>query len=438
MLADLPSVDRLARSLDPSLAGPLRVEIARHAIDRARRGIEAGESLDAVTLAEAEAHTVAARRLRILVNATGVLLHTNLGRAPLHVEAAKAMESAARGYSNLEFDLTTGRRGGRGRYVSELVSAMTGAERTLLVNNNAAALFLVLVAIGKGGRVPVSRGELIEIGGSYRLPDLMAASGVDLVEVGTTNRTRLADFEAVDEPALLLRVHPSNYRIEGFVEEVPLTEMARLSQRTRTPLVFDIGSGLLDRNTPWIDGPPPAWLEGEPDVTHSLAAGAHVVTFSGDKLLGGPQAGLIAGSASLIDACAAHPIARAIRLDGPRNAALAVTLEFYATGRAAELPFWRMALAPEDELVARLERIRTHAVQPASIEPGESHLGAGSVPGRTVPTPVLAIDTAPDEGWWKLLDAGVVATRREGRLVIDVRTVPAEADDTIARALGVL
>lgn len=438
MLADLPSVDRLARTLDPDLPDPVRIEIARRAVDAARNAIRAGEPIDAEELARAEAGRVARRRLRVLINATGVLLHTNLGRAPLHPDATAAMSAAAQGYTNLEFDLTTGRRGGRGAYLAELMAATTGAPATLAVNNNAAALFLALVALGDGGRVPVSRGELIEIGGSYRLPDLMQASGVELVEVGTTNRTRLRDFEGVDGAALFLRVHPSNYRVEGFVEDVPLQEIAGLAENRNVPLVFDVGSGLLDEEAPWITGGPPRWLRGEPGVRQSLAAGAGLVTFSGDKLLGGPQAGLIVGRTDLVEQVARHPVARALRLDGPRTAALATTLEFYANGRAAELPFWSMVLHSEAALTQRLEALAASCAAPTSIEAGEAHPGAGSVPGQTIPSPVLAIATPPDEAWWRLLEAGIVGTRRHDRLILDVRTVSARDDHIIAEALAML
>ncbi len=438
MLADLPSVDRLARSLDASLPDPIRIEIARRAIDTARTLLEADEPADAGALADAEAAQASARRLRVLVNATGVLLHTNLGRAPIHEEAAAAMRAAAEGYSNLEFDLTTGKRGGRGRYVGELVGVLTGAEKTLVVNNNAAALYLTLVALGRGGRVPVSRGELIEIGGSYRLPELMSASGVELVEVGTTNRTHFRDFESVDDAALLLRVHPSNYRVQGFVDEVPLAAMGDLAATRNIPLVFDVGSGLLDQSTPWITGPTPSWLTGEPDVRQSLIDGASVVTFSGDKLLGGPQAGLLAGSADLINEISSHPVARAVRLDGPRSAALMATLELYASGRGAEIPFWAMALESEQALRVRLAAVANRCSAPTMIVAGESHPGAGSVPGMTVPSPVLAVDTSADSAWWQLLERGIVATRRDGRLVLDLRTVPSRSDAVVAEALAAL
>ena len=436
MLAGLPSVDQLARSLDDSLPNPIRVEIARRAIDDARSRILDGESADAQASAAEEAQRVASRRLRVLVNATGVLLHTNLGRAPLHSEAATSLRQAATGYSNLEFDLTTGSRGGRGAYLSQLMAALTGAEATLVVNNNAAALYLALVALGRGGRVPVSRGELIEIGGSYRLPELMAASGVALVEVGTTNRTHLDDFASVPDPALFLRVHPSNYRVEGFVQEVPLSTMATLAADRDRPLVFDVGSGLLDAGTPWIKGPSPAWLRDEPDVKQSLEAGVDVVTFSGDKLIGGPQAGIVAGSRDLVGTMRSHPVARALRLDGPRAAALTTTLELYATGRGAEIPFWEMALRTHASLLERIEKMEASSLVGTSVVEGESQPGAGSVPGRTVPSPLLALDTAPDAAWWKLLESGVVATRRDGRLLLDLRTVDPAEDHLVAEAIA--
>lgn len=435
MLADLPSVDRLAHTLDDTLPDPIRIEIARHAIAEARASIEAGQPVDPTAIAKAEADRVGSRRLRVLVNATGVLLHTNLGRAPLHPEAAAAMARAATGYTNLEFDLLTGKRGGRGEYIERTLHAMTGAEATLVVNNNAAALFLVLVALAEGRPVPVSRGELIEIGGSYRLPELMAASGVALREVGTTNRTRLRDYETVDDAALLLRVHPSNYRVEGFVEDVPLEAMAELATAQTIPLVFDVGSGLLDRDVPWARGQALTWLRDEPDVRGSLAEGANIVTFSGDKLLGGPQAGIITGSSDLIDLIASHPVARAMRLDGPRSAALAATLDLYASGRASEIPFWSMALADFEGLERRAETLLRDCGVAGSVTAGESHPGAGSVPGRTVPSPLVALDVSPDQSWWSLLASGVVASRRDGKLMIDLRTVPPELDALIGKAL---
>ncbi|HET6809575.1 MAG TPA: L-seryl-tRNA(Sec) selenium transferase, partial [Acidimicrobiales bacterium] len=286
-----PSIDALARSLaDIDLPHPLLV-------DAARRAVAAGDPASA----RARAMAVATALLRPVVNATGVLLHTNLGRAPLEVH------HPAR-YTNLELDLATGRRGSRSAHAATLLARAAGAEAALVVNNGAAAVLLVLAALARGRRVLVSRGELVEIGGGFRIPDVMAQSGAELVEVGTTNRTRLGDYRAAldDGVALVLKVHRSNYRVVGFTEDVDVAPLAGLGP----PVVYDIGSGLLDAGTPWLAGSgggPPAWLAGEPAAVQSLAAGAALVTFSGDKLLGGPQAGIIAGRADLVATCARHP-----------------------------------------------------------------------------------------------------------------------------------
>jgi L-seryl-tRNA(Ser) seleniumtransferase len=330
-------------------------------------------------------------------------------------------------------DLTTGRRGGRGAYLLELVTTVTGAEAALVVHNNAGALFLALTGLASGRSVPVSRGELIEIGGSYRLPDLMAASGARLVEVGTTNRTRLDDYRrAIDEStALLLKVHPSNYRIAGFAEDTPLAEMTELASDSALPLVYDIGSGLLDSTVPWLPGPPPAWLADEPGVAQSLRAGAGLVMFSGDKLLGGPQAGIIVGTTDLVDRLRKHPVARAMRIDGPSLAALTVTFERYADGTAAELPFWRMAITTYPELEERCTRLLAASEIDAEVV-------AGSVPGSEVPSPLVVIEGESEARYLALLasDPPVVARREAGSIVVDLRSVPPESDDALAEALA--
>ncbi|MDH5294554.1 MAG: L-seryl-tRNA(Sec) selenium transferase, partial [Acidimicrobiia bacterium] len=345
MLRDLPSVDTVIGEIADLLPRALAADVARAAVDLARSQLIAGEEADASTIAKQTASRLAERSPTAVINATGVLLHTNLGRAPLHARAAAAAMEASVGYTNLEMRLDSGTRGGRGEYALELLRALTGADAALVVNNNAGALFLALIALGAGRPVPVSRGELIEIGGSYRLPDLMAASGTRLVEVGTTNRTRLADYEAAitDDTALLLKVHPSNYRVQGFTEEAGVRELSQLADRAGIPLVFDAGSGLLDERTPWLSGPPPAWLAGEPGIVQSLQAGADLVMFSGDKLLGGPQAGIVVGDQHLVASLKTHPVARAMRLDGPNLAALTETLRMYADDSAASIPFWGMA-----------------------------------------------------------------------------------------------
>ncbi len=438
---DLPAVDALADELAPTgLPRVLLVETARHAIATTRAAIRDGDTTaDAAVLARREAAALARLRPQRVINATGVLLHTNLGRAPLHPEAADLAGAAATGYGALELDLAAGQRGGRAAYTHSLVARLTGGEAALVVNNNAGALLLALAALGGGGRVVVSRGELIEIGGSFRLPELMAAAGVRLVEVGTTNRTRLADYAAVaGGAALLLKVHPSNYRVEGFTAEAGYAELAGLARERGIPLVADLGSGLLDERVPWLDGPPPRWLAGEPAARQVLKAGAAVVTFSGDKLLGGPQAGVIAGEAGAVQAMARHPIARALRTDGTTLAALAVTLELYADGRGREVPFWRMASLAYEELEDRARSVVDAAGVAADVVKGVSVPGAGSIPGATIPSPVVRVAGDPDGAWRSLLDGTppVVARRRDDALELDLRAVDPSDDQIVAAALA--
>jgi L-seryl-tRNA(Ser) seleniumtransferase len=308
-----------------------------------------------------------------------------------------------------------------------------------VVNNNAGALLLALMGLASGREVPVSRSELIEIGGSYRLPELMAASGALLVEVGTTNRTRTADYGRVmgRDTGLLLKVHPSNYRIVGFSEESTLEELSSLTSEAGIPLVFDAGSGLIDERAPWWSGPPPRWLAEEPGVVQSLEAGADLVLFSGDKLFGGPQAGIIVGRSDLVSTLRQHPAARALRIDGPTGAALVATAEAYAGGRAGKLPFWHMAGLDEEVLQERARRVIERAGIEAGIEEGAATPGAGSVPGAVIPGPVIALGGRVDQIFGRLLesDPPVLARRERGRLRIDLRTVATADDQTLAEAL---
>ena len=323
----------------------------------------------------------------------------------------------------------------------DLVAALTGAESAVVVNNNAGALVLSLAAIAGSGRTVVSRGELIEIGGSFRLPDLMATSGAQLVEVGTTNRTKLEDYEAViDGAALVMKVHPSNYRIEGFTAEVGWAELASLASEHGVPYVADVGSGLLDTRTPWLEGPPPSWLTGEPGVVQTLEAGADVVLFSGDKLLGGPQAGIAAGRADLIEEMAAHPLTRALRLDASTQAALAVTLEHYAAGAGSAIPFWRMATLGYTELEARHQRVVDESRVAAKVVPSESVPGAGSVPGATIASPAIQVDGDADELWRTMAAAPVpvIGRRHDGAVLVDLRTVDPDPDVAVIDALRAL
>ncbi|MXW68790.1 MAG: L-seryl-tRNA(Sec) selenium transferase [Acidimicrobiia bacterium] len=432
-----PSVDRLAGSLyDGSLPRGLVVQVTRDAIDDARRGQGGVNAEDeAIRILD----VLKRRRPLRVINATGVLLHTNLGRAPWHPESARMAMETAVGYGNTELDLAAGDRGGRAGYLHRLLSLITGAEAALVVNNNAGGLLLALMALAAERQVPVSRSELIEIGGAYRLPELMAASGAQLVEVGTTNRTRPEDYRRAlrAETALLLKVHPSNYRIVGFSEEATLPELSQIATPAGIPLIFDAGSGLLDERVPWWAGPPPSWLAEEPGVLQSLERGADLVLFSGDKLFGGPQAGIIVGREKLVSRLRRHPAARALRVDGAITSALVATAEAYADGRAGELPFWRMAGLDRTALEERARRVIEAARVQADVEEGGATPGAGSVPGSTIPGPVIAIRGQADQMFSELLrgDPPVVARRERGRLMVDLRTVFSADDEVVARAL---
>jgi L-seryl-tRNA(Ser) seleniumtransferase len=417
----------------------LATVIARHAIEQARSRISAGGTADAAAIALQLARRVAAAKPTRVVNATGVLLHTNLGRASWHSEAAAAATEAAIGYGNVELDVTSGRRGGRAGYARELLIALTGAADALVVNNTAGALLLALAALADGGNAVVSRGEELEIGGSFRLPELMAASGARLVEIGTTNRTRLSDYQAaVDDAAVILKVHTSNYRLEGFSESVGYTDLANLARTSGVPFLADVGSGLLDTRVPWLPGNPPTWLATEPGVRQTLEMGADLVMFSGDKLLGGPQAGIIVGRKDLVRRLAGHPIARAVRIDGPTHAALAATLDLYASDRAAEVPFWAMVALPYDDLEARHRRVLDAISGDGELIAGESLPGAGSVPGETIPSPNLRMKGNADVLWERLLGASppILARRMEGNLIIDLRTVDPADDAHVVAALS--
>ncbi len=416
-----PSVDTLARSIaSGGLPHPINVDIARAAI-------AAGDPGSAETRAHAYRRTL----LTPVINATGVLLHTNLGRAPVaHDQAARAQ--------TVEFDLTTGERGSRQRAVGQLYAKLCGAEATMIVNNNAAAVLLVLAALAAGRDVAVSRGESVEIGGAFRVPEVMEQSGARLVDVGTTNRTRLADYQRAlvrpgNDVALVLKVHPSNYRVEGFVEDTPVAELATLD----VPVVADIGSGLLDANVPWLRGAPPAWLAGEPAAVQTIAAGAGLVTFSADKLLGGPQAGIIAGRADLVAACAAHPLARALRCGGLVLSALQHTALTYLDGRAAtDIAFWRMVAVSVDTLRSRARRIVADAGVGEVVDT-EALPGAGSAPGVTMPSIGVALD-GDQLAALRAAPLPIIARTRNDRTTIDLRGVDPADDALITAALAAL
>jgi L-seryl-tRNA(Ser) seleniumtransferase len=436
---DLPSVEQLLTDLEGSgLPRRLAVETARTALDRARASISKGEPHDVTRLAGDLARSLRRAGMTAVINASGVLLHTNLGRASLSRKAVEAAVAAAGYPTNVELDLGTGERGGRGGYARKLLTTLTGAEDALVVNNNAGAVLLALAALARGLSVPVARGEMIEIGGSYRLPAVMEAGGAELVEVGTTNRTRLGDFTTalqVHRCGAVLRVHPSNYRVEGFVEDVPLLDLAAETHRAGLPLIHDVGSGLLDGDTPWLPHPRPEWLADEPGVRQSIDSGADVVTFSGDKLLGGPQAGIIVGAGQFVDRLRRHPLARALRIDAVTDAALCATLEAYADDRVDEIPFWRQVTIGEDVLHARAEAVAS--ATGGVVRQGLSLIGAGSVPGRGIETPQVVLP-GEDHLFERLLDNDrPILTRRSGKdLWIDLRAVDPGEDLLIAETVA--
>jgi L-seryl-tRNA(Ser) seleniumtransferase len=415
-----PSVDALARSLAVTgLPHALCVDIAREAI-------AAGtvEHADALRRARDLQRTL----LTPVINGTGVLLHTNLGRAPVELHHPPRP-------MNLEFDLTTGDRGSRQQAVGTLLARLCGAEAAMVVNNNAAAVLLVLAALAHGRQVLVSRGESVEIGGGFRVPEVMEQSGARLVDVGTTNRTRLADYERAlarrgADVALALKVHPSNYRVEGFVEDTAVAALATLP----VPVVADIGSGLVDADCPWLGGPPPAWLAGEPAARQTLAAGAALVTFSGDKLFGGPQAGIVAGRADLVAQCAAHPLARALRPGGHVLAALQATaLSYLARTATTDVPFWRMVATPVADLEARARAVVAAAGR-GDVVATDAVPGAGSAPGTTVPSAGIAL-TGSHLDALRAGDPPLVARARSGVTTIDLRSIDPADDVHVIAAL---
>jgi L-seryl-tRNA(Ser) seleniumtransferase len=421
-LRDLPSVDELTRGVDD----PLAVDAARTVLAEARETIAAGGSPgDLAASLRAELHALRAPRLRRVLNATGVIVHTNLGRAPLAAEALERVVEAARGYSNLEYELEEGRRGSRQEHVADALRRLTGAEAALVVNNNAAAVLLALAALAEGREVVVSRGELIEIGDGFRIPDVLARSGARLREVGTTNRTRALDYERAvgPETAALLRVHQSNFRVVGFTEQPTVAELAAVARRHGVPLVDDLGSGVL------------VALEGEPSARESLAAGADLVCFSGDKLLGGPQAGIVVGRRAIVARLKKNPWNRALRIDKFTIAALEATLHAYESGTAQQtIPTLRALTEPvaavrqrARRVVGRLAPDIRRRLAPQVME-DHAEVGGGALPTVELPTAGIAIGETPAAA--RALDVAlrtgdppVIGRLRDDRLFLDCRTV---------------
>jgi L-seryl-tRNA(Ser) seleniumtransferase len=421
-LRDLPSVDELARSADD----PLAVDAARRVIERAREEIRAGaDPGDLAARLSAELEEARRPKLRRVLNATGVIVHTNLGRAPLPAAAVERVCDTAAGYSNLEYDLEAGARGSRQDHVAAVLRRLTGAESAFVVNNNAAAVLLALAALAEGREVVVSRGELLEIGDGFRIPDVLARSGARLVEVGTTNRTSAVDYERAigPETALLLRVHQSNFRMVGFTELPSTAELATVAARHDLPLVDDLGSGAL------------LPLHDEPQARDALAAGAHLVCFSGDKLLGGPQAGIVVGRSDLVERLRRHPLQRALRADKLTLAALEGTLALYLDPERAlrEVPVLRMLNELPEAVRARAERLAK--LTGGTVEETVARVGGGALPLAELPSFACAVDeslAAP----LRQGEPPVVGVVRDGRLLLDCRTL-ADADlDEVAAAVG--
>jgi L-seryl-tRNA(Ser) seleniumtransferase len=448
----LPAVDVLLRHPAVTLLaaeyGDTQVAaVVREVLSAARKAIATGEpapqldELPATIQAELAAQELPS--LRPVINATGVIIHTNLGRAPLSAAAVAAVQAVAAGYSNLEYELDAGTRGSRHDHARRLICELTGAEDALVVNNNAAAIYLVLAALCQAREVLISRGQLVEIGGGFRIPDVLRQGGAHLVEVGTTNRTHLHDFaDAMGaETAAIMRVHSSNFRQLGFVTMPTLAELATLAHARGALLIDDLGSGTLLATAAY-------GLADEPTVQESVRAGADIITFSGDKLLGGPQAGIILGKQPLIARLRRHPMARALRVDKMTLAALEATLRAYRRGQAVEeIPVWRMIAATKDELRARAQQwqaeLEAHGVA-AVLWEGESAVGGGSLPGETLPTVLVAVpsrggEAGPDAvtAALRLGSPAVVCRIQKDHLIFDPRTVlPAQEQALIAALIA--
>lgn len=438
---ELPSVSALLNEFrDAPLDPEILTTLIREEMDSARESIRRGAERPADQIAARVKETIGAlesTRLDPAINGTGVILHTNLGRAPVSDSTARAMAEAAASYLSLELDPETNLRGGRMDEVSHLVRRLTGAEAALVVNNNAAAILLSLAALCAGREVIVSRGEAVEIGGGFRIPDVIEQSGCRLIDVGTTNRTRIDDYRRAfsERTAALLKVHASNFRIEGFTAGVSTAELSAVAQELRVPLIEDLGSGAL-LDTAMFG------LKHEPTVGEAVAAGASVVTLSGDKLLGGPQAGIIAGQRDLLQVIERHPLARAVRADKVTLAGITTTLRHYIRGEAVrEVPIWSMIGAPFDQLRERAGAVG--AATGGTVIPTTASIGGGSLPGETLPSVAVAFATDHPDALAKALRVGrprVFPVIRENAVLIDFRSVRPADDglliEAVATALG--
>lgn len=448
-LRKLPSVDRVlgherVRKVERGTCRALVTDVARETLASVRDRVATGEpcpSMDCIAGEIEQRIAGLGRGLRRVINATGVVLHTNLGRAPLSLQAMEAMRDASTGYVNLELDLDSGERGSRHSYIEPLLCRLTGAEAALVVNNNASAVLLGLTALAKGKEVVVSRSQAVQIGGGFRVPDIMRQSGAKLKEVGTTNWVEVKDYKEAINPrtAALLRVHSSNFRITGFTQEAGLADLVNLGRQHNIPVLDDVGSGCMLDATRF-------GLGGEPLVQESVADGASLVFFSGDKLLGGPQAGIIVGQKLLVERLKRHPLVRATRIDKGRLGALMATLVHYIKGEAERsVPVWRMISMPVSVIEARARQWAAAMGPPWGVESGESVVGGGSLPGSTLPTVLLSIKE-PARGRQKRLlpelaralrlgEPGVVCRIEKDRLLLDPRTVAEQEDAALLAAL---
>ena len=442
-LRSIPSVDQLLQMDEAArLAGefgrPLTLEAIRFAASECRSAAARGDAIDTPEEMLVRAGEILARWLHPtlvpVINASGVILHTNLGRAPLSRAAAEAARSLSLGYSTLEYDLYKGKRGSRLIHAEALLTRLTGAEAALVVNNNAAAVLLVLSALARRQRVIISRTQLVEIGGGFRIPDVMAQSGARLVEIGTTNRVHLSDYQAaLEEPAgMVLRAHQSNFRIIGFTSEPDLAEIVRVAHRHGVAVMDDLGSGTLLDTAHY-------GLQHEPTIQESLAAGVDVLTFSGDKLLGGPQAGIIIGRMDLLAKIKKHPLARAVRVDKTRLAALAATLLHYLKDEALqEIPVWRMISLPAELIQARAQRW-ADVLGRGEVVASRSTVGGGSLPEETLPTHVLALDVPQPNNFLaalRMLQPPIIARIEAERVMMDPRTVLPEEEGAFLRGIA--
>ncbi len=441
-LRRLPGIDTVISALGPEVAHEVAADAARRAVDEARSSIVSGTNVTPEQVIE-RARALLQRRhrgeLQRVINATGVMIHTNLGRVPLGARQLDAVIDVAGSYSNLEYDLEQGRRGNRYDHARAVLVTLTGAESALVVNNNAAAVLVVLSALCSGREVIVSRGELVEIGGEFRIPEVMGAAGARLVEVGTTNRTHIGDYERAISPdtAAIIKVHPSNYRVVGFTAQVDARDLARLAKARGVHFLHDLGSGLIE--------PRDELGRDEPAVIDAVEQGADVVTFSGDKLLGGPQAGIILGRAEVVARIQRHPLMRALRIDKMTLAAVQATLDAYLHGRADELPLWHMATQSIDELERRaraiaqtvgevVAEVKIEAVATAAVT------GGGSLPGHDIGSYAVSV-IHPERDASEVARAlrhrrpPVVGRVDEGRLLLDVRTVAPQDDPLVRDAL---